>query len=707
MKRSYLLLLFVIVVFTLAAMDIPYSDQAVMNNSNLIDEFVRIDPDDRQPETLDTKVWVWQEKGKLMIHFSCVIDENFQVGSLVRRDNGSRADYLRVQLITMPSANFAYLFGAYPQGHLVDGIRQADMDVNYQWDSDYTYESTYNDSLWKVTFCIPLGSLRFKQELPYTWGLILSRDHQTSEDFFSSPYANTDSKLDYFKQAHRIVLHEKVNREFGLKIKPYFVKSYDLVNKTDSFDPEMLGLDIALNPGQQTKVKLSLNPDFSDVPPDNAQDIYNMETPVMYSENRFFFVEDLDAFGLDSSVFYTRNIYKPSFAFKLTGNTGSTKWGILGAKDEKIMDGNQVQNYDDYYQVLSIIPSFSIFTLGNALISRINQGYYNHVYFGNYDVKLGKDLMLNTEVTGSITKYDGEDNKELLKGYMIHGDLNFSPGNFDNYIRYNKVSRDIFLDAGYLYYKDYQSYGLSMDWKSDPGYGFIKNKQGYFNLNFIDWYNGGNTYNESSVYGNVGIDFKPNLNFSLNTTTGSIFDKVWNKHYIFGLRSSITRDKEAWARITLAISYADDLVYTLNDTFEKLGFELYVSGDIAKKYAYTISWLLNDYSYPRNNVIDNGQGPVNVQLDDCYSVINASLRFNPNLKLGLTGGLSYTNYTVPGSYADLQFYGNLQYEFKRDYFLYAGIKSSQYQDDKSTFSDPLGHYLKNSATAYVKLAITL
>lgn len=707
MNRNYLLSLLILLMFPLSAMDIPYSGKVVIGDANRIDNFVRIDPDDSQAETLATKAWVWQKDSNLMIQFSCKIDVNFKPGYPASRDRGVRADYLRVQLITLPDANFAYLFGAYPQGHLVDGIRKDDMSVDYRWDSDYSYESAYSDSLWTVTFSIPMGSLRFKQELPYTWGLILSRNHESSKEFFSSPYANTDSKLEYFTKAHRIVLHEKVSRELDLKIKPYFVKCYDLIHKTDSFDPDMLGLDIALNPAQQTKVKLSFNPDFSDVPPDDAQDIYNNDAPAIYSENRFFFVEDLDAFSLSRSVFYSRNINKPSFAYKATGNIGKTKWGILGAKDEKVVKNGEVLNYDDYYHVLSIIPSNSIFTIGNALISRMNKGYYNHAYFGNYDVKLAKALSLNTEFTQSITKTEGVADDEVLKGYQVFAELNYSPENFDNYIYYQKVSKDIFLDAGYLYYKDRQTYGISIDWDSNPGYGFIKKKQSFLSLDFCDWYKGGSTYKEYSVYSNVGIDFKAGITYSLNSTFGTVHDDLWHKHNFFGLRGSSSWSDKNWARVTLAISYADELVYRLNKTYAKLGVEVYVSGDIAHMYSYSINWQLNDYGYPKDNVVENGNGYVSVTLDDRYSVINSSLNYTPNLKLRLTGGIGYSNYARYGVYAHLQFYGNLQYEFKKDHFIYAGVKSSQSQNERYTYSDPLGHYLKNSATAYVKLALSL
>ena len=47
-------------------------------------------------------------------------------------------------------------------------------------------------------------------------------------------------------------------------------------------------------------MKFSFNPDFSDVPPDNAQDVYNNDIPTMYSENRFSSLRIWMPLGLES-----------------------------------------------------------------------------------------------------------------------------------------------------------------------------------------------------------------------------------------------------------------------------------------------------------------------------------------------------------------------------------------------------------------------
>ena len=90
-----------------------------------------------------------------------------------------------------------------------------------------------------------------------------------------------------------------------------------------------------------------------------------------------------------------------------------------------------------------------------------------------------------------------------------------------------------------------------------------------------------------------------------------------------------------------------------------------------------------------------------------YSVINAKLQYTPNLSLRFTTGLTYSSYESQGVYSQLSYYANLRYEFKRDYYIYVGYKSAQTQDAASTNSDYFGHFIKNSASIYFKVSVSL
>ncbi|MGI6198929.1 MAG: hypothetical protein ACOYIS_07405 [Candidatus Cloacimonadaceae bacterium] len=706
MRKAMLFLVLLLAVSLLQGFELPVSRQPVLEESNLISDFVRVDPDDSIPEKLPTKAWLWQDDNNLMIHFECEIDESFTVGYPAERDANAGADMLRVQLNTLADEPFAYVFLAYPGGNLGDGVRHRDMSIDYQWDSQYSYRTSHTDSTWSVTYTIPLGSLRFKKGAPYHWKVILTRYHRVGEETYSSPYANTDHKQSYFDCMHAITLTHPIKRDSKIKLKPYYVKSYDLINRTSSFDPDMLGLDIALNPTQQTRIKVSLNPDFSDVPPDAATDIYNIDKPFLPDENRFFFIEDIDAFGLSYGAYESRNINQPSFAYKGTGIIGKTKWGILGALDKEITQDGYVINDDDYFQVLSFTSNISKFTLTNAMVSRLNKGYYNHLYNGIFQYQIYKYMDLYASVIGSIKRDDYALDTSIKKGYIASATLRFYPGRFVFMTSYDKRSKDVYADAGYLYYKDLQAYSITSEWYSKPMYGFLKQASCFASVDGMDWYHEGGTDSTLQYFGKLSLDFKPELNTTFRAQAGNIYDSLHREHYTYSLNNSIAYSRWNAFRPSVYFSHSHTMVYALDDTYDLNSFYVTTAGTIAKKYSYYLYWALMDYDYPNENIVDYGV-PYTIYLDDRYSIVNARIQFMPNLKLSFTTGLSYSSYETLDYYPQLGYYANLRYEFKRDWFFYAGFKSAQTRDVAPTDNDYLGHFTKDSASAYVKIAVSL
>jgi hypothetical protein len=112
---------------------------------------------------------------------------------------------------------------------------------------------------------------------------------------------------------------------------------------------------------------------------------------------------------------------------------------------------------------------------------------------------------------------------------------------------------------------------------------------------------------------------------------------------------------------------------------------------------------MKQFGYPKvNNVFGE-----TVLMDDNYIILNSGLSYTHSQKMRLSGSISYDTNDSRGVYSAMGYNCNLRYEFLPEYFLYSGFQSSQYQDIKSTYNDPLGHFCKASATAYVKLALTL
>lgn len=697
------ILVLALLVLNCGALVLPDSAQHVLTDENLLSGFVRIDPDDKKPEILPTQAWLWQDGADLVVRFAARIDSSFSKGSLSVRDEGTTADFLRVQLITIPDAYYAYYYVAYPLGNLQDGVRNTDMSTDYAWDSHYSYTSDITGATWLVTMRIPLQELRFQQSKPYNWKIILTRYHQQKDEFYSLPYANTNTGKDYFLKAQDIVLSTPVKHKLDISFKPYFVKSYDLIARTGSFDPEHVGLDIALNPGQRTRIKLSFNPDFSDTPMDSAQDDYNSKYPPYYEENRFFFTEDIDAFGIDYDVLNTRNIVQPRLAGKATGNTSWMNWGALGAFDKEIKNGADIINRDDYYQALALNPNWRRFQMYNGVVSRVNEGYYNHVYTGSAKWEYLPHLYLSGVLNLTTLKNEFAGLLEPQNGYKTGFGLRADPQDFDISLGYLRLSKDLAYDAGYLYETDYEYVGGSLGWSKTFGerkvrYAAISSwAYGYHKDLSLDPYY---SY-ESGMTANLNLASK--FNFLANCSAARVPDLNEDLHNVYNGMLGCTWNKLKNFRIFGGYLYGKQLVYALSNVYSQQRISINSAMNPLQNLAVSLVGSWNSYDYAKQLL----PGTNLVLLDEEYLIANATLEYTPRATFKISLGSGLSTYESGGRTASLSSYGNLRYEFKPEMFLYLGFKSAQTQVEPSNWSDPLGSFRKDLSTVYAKLSLTI
>ncbi len=701
MKKTALITILFLLTGSVWCLSLPDSSEPVLTDANLLTGFVRVDPDDKKPETLPTQAWLWQDGSDLVVRFAAQIDSSFTQGSISVKDEGTSADYLRVQLITIPDAYYAYYYVAFPRGNLLDGVRDENMNVDYAWNSHYSYESGFTADIWTVTMRIPLNELRFKQEQPYRWKIILGRYHYQSDEFHSLPYAVTNMDKEYFLKAQDIELSTPVRHKLDITFKPYFVKSYDLIAQTSSWDPEHVGLDVAFNPGQRTRIKLSLNPDFSDVPMDRAQDDYNSKNPPYYDENRFFFTEDIDAFGLDYDVLNTRNIVQPRLAFKATGNTKALNWGALGAFDKEIRDGVDLINPGDYFQALAINPNWRRFQMYNGVVSRVNKGYYNHVYSGSLKWEYLPHFYVTSVLGLSIRNSEAEELAEPQQGYKIGFGLRADPGDFDLSMGYMRRSRDLTHDAGYLYEKDHEYVGGNISWSK----GYAENKIRY--ASFSAWAYGYHSDLSLDPYYAYESGFTSNLNlasrfnFLANGTLARVPDLTNGLHDVYNGTLGCTWARLSKFRIYAGYMYGNNLVYLLSDTYPQHRVNINAWANPLKNLTLSLAGSWNLYGYDKQTDLETGV----VLLDDEYYIANATLEYTPSQVFKLTLGSGLSTYEQAGKSASLNYYGNLRYEFRPEWFAFVGIKSAQTQTQASTWGDPLGEFRQDLNTAYAKLSV--
>lgn len=690
------------------SMEIPFSSVPVQTDDNSFTNFVRIDPDDKKPETLMTKTWFWYDSENIYIRFEADIDSTFTPGEFAPRDYNTKGDYLRIQLITIPEAYYAYYYLAYPIGSLSDAIRNTDLSVDYKWNSSYSYTTENDKNHWYVTMRLPFQDMRFTSKPPYKWKVILTRYNKGPEEYFSLPYAVSKQKKDYFSKSMDITLTHKIKQNSDWKFRPYFVKSYDLVAKDETYDPEHIGVDISFNPSSKTKLKISLNPDFSDVPPDNAQNVYNSKYPPSYSENRFFFSDDLDAFGVDYSQFYTRFIVQPQIAVKFTGNNKTLNYGYLCAQDKKISSNGYLINDDDFFQLMSITKSLPDFQMTLASTSRLNTGYYNHVGIANWDWEFIKNIQIGTSHVLSLKHLDGTTllNEVDKKGSEFDIHINANPGNWDIRTQYNNIQKDLQIDMGTIWDTGYENVSLSARWEADSKEKYLKSWGLSSSGKYQDRLDKNRSFSYASTNASLWFDFLPKYSLSFNLTR---FREAFNDEEFdqAAIRGSFDWSKLQNFSFTISGETGKSLVYDISNTSNYSEASAYFIGNLAGKLNWSASITQYNYSFDRINYLYTAIDTTIVVLDNDFQIGSASLDYNFNNKMTWRNGLSASSNDAYGIYSHLTFYSNYKYEFKKDWFLYIGYKTNQGQDEYSCFNDFTGHFKRYAASAYLKLSITM
>jgi len=683
MKKLYLLLILLFAAVALRAFTIPYSETELKTASNHLSDFRRIDPDDAREIPLQTDVWFWHDKENLFMLFEAEIDATFDQGRLANADEWVEADIVRIQIITDVNNYYAYYFYSFPLGNSCDGIRNSEMSLEENWNSHYKYENVFSDSLWECTMKIPFKDLRFFDDPPYHWKIILTRYMNESEEYYSIPYGTISMGKDYFRTAQDIVIEDKIAINRNYRITPYFIKKYDLKEKTDSYDPENVGVDFSYNPTTATKVKISLNPDFSDIPLDSESDNYNVKYAPSYDENRYFFIEDLDVFGVGSTYFYSRHIMQPQYAVKLTGNTERFAYGVLSARDKEVTEDDEVLNSDDFYNLLAIKPKWKDVSLQMTLLNRMNEDYHNEVFITNPSWEFRQNQTVWSKFVYSL-KDDFDHNN--VTGYAAscgyYGDKN----DFDWSVSGETASRDIEADMGQVFNKDYTSINMNVDLEKNPDKKFFKKYgAGMWANREIDnddyelceqnagmkfWFSSTQKYSVS-LNGNIGQE---SCNNSLHT---------WDN-----LSINFSYWKISWLSTSWCYNFGHSLFYDLGEIYPQDYIYISVYGEIGDNLSYNVSAQRKRYfGFPPDCTADNK-----------YWIGNADLTFNFTNEFSITNGLRYNDYETESRTAYVGMFSNLRYNFKDDCNLYIGYKTAENEVEKEYETSYKQAYMKVSYT---------
>jgi hypothetical protein len=311
--------------------------------------FLQNAPNDGEPATQQTDVWIGHTKTALYFVFICHDNRPEDIRShLARRENVSGDDTVSVILDPFQDRQRGILFELNPAGVQADAAWTDSASYDYSTDADYSYDQVWESetrvtaSGWMALMAIPFRSLRFRSTSS-DWGIIFMRSlpRNSELDFWPRVSTRISGVLSQEATLHGI---EGVTGSHNFQLNPYVLaqNERELIN-LDPLNPYFSVRGLEGTGGGEGKLILkdsvvldgTINPDFSDVESDQPQFTVNQRYPVYFPELRPFFLENANYFSTPILLVYTRNIVHPEFGIRLTGKLGRTNLGFLAIDDRE------------------------------------------------------------------------------------------------------------------------------------------------------------------------------------------------------------------------------------------------------------------------------------------------------------------------------------------------------------------------------------
>jgi len=306
-----------------------------------VDTFTQREPEDGAPASQKTDVYLGYDDKNFYAVFVAFDDEPDRVRAhMARRENVFGDDIVEIQLDTYLDEQRAFSFIVNPLGIQLDAIWTEGGGFDDSWDTVWHSRGELTDRGYVVWIAIPFRSLRFPPDVEQTWGIVLVRDVQrTDEETFWPPVTTRiEGRLNQAGTLDGLI---GISGGSNTQIIPYTTaRSFEAIETSgepsrtrDSFDPDA-GVDAKIVFDDRLALDLTANPDFSQVESDLPQVTVNQRFEVFFPEKRPFFLENANYFQMPINLLFTRRIADPRGGARLTGKIGKYVLAAMVIDDE-------------------------------------------------------------------------------------------------------------------------------------------------------------------------------------------------------------------------------------------------------------------------------------------------------------------------------------------------------------------------------------
>jgi hypothetical protein len=346
-------------------------DEEIYSTAPPTGGFIMQDPQEGQPATEQTDVWIFFDRDNLYVAARCWDDHPERwVVTEMRHDNNNiiQNENLSVALDTFHDRRNGFFFQTNPIGALRDQAFTDEGNPNSNWNTIWQVKSGRFEGGWTVEMAIPFKSLRYRGAGPQVWGINFRRIVKWKNEIsFLTRVPRAYGRDGIFRPstAGNLVGLETPAQSMNLELKPYAVSSLTTDRAAaapfaNRFSPNA-GFDFKYGLTRSLIADATVNTDFAQVEED-LQQINLTRFSLQFPEKRDFFLEGQNLFNFGGTrgngndvpiMFFSRRIGLsqgqpvPVVAGgRLTGTVGKYGIGALNIEtDDKAAAGAVATNF--------------------------------------------------------------------------------------------------------------------------------------------------------------------------------------------------------------------------------------------------------------------------------------------------------------------------------------------------------------------------
>jgi hypothetical protein len=465
-------------------------DEAVYLRIPPVSDFIQQEPHEGEPATEQTDLWVFYDDRNVYVTGRMWDSQPDRiVANEMRRNNMGivQNDNFSVGLDTYYNQRTGFYFLTNPLGGLREGQIADEGQVNYDWLTVWTVQTSRFAQGWIAEFVIPFKSLRYEGAGEQVWGINCRRTVRWKNEV--STLSPVPASYGYpgvtrLSTAATLVGIEPPPNSRNIELKPYLISKV----LTDRLASPALENDLGGEVGFDAKYGLTrsliadftYNTDFAQVEADEQQ-VNLTRFGLFFPEKREFFLESqgifefggarasgLSSLGESPLVFFSRRIglengqvVPITAGGRLSGRAGAYAIGLVNIQtDDSELAGAPATNFSVVRLRRDILRRSSV----GAIVTRRSPagGSRNEVYGLDTNLSFYQDLEINGYYARSRTPDLNGD------AVSYRGELNYNADRYGVRVQRLKVGDAFNPEMGFLRRRGFREHFASLRFSPRP-----------------------------------------------------------------------------------------------------------------------------------------------------------------------------------------------------------------------------------------------